>query len=236
MFARGGPSFLELARQALSSTERGYDLLAPKFDLTPFRTPSRALLAARPFLGEAKVPHALDLCCGTGAAFELLGPLCDACFGIDASAGMLAEAQRRWPTARLVRGDVLALPFAERFELVTCFGAFGHILEEDEPRLVDEIARVLRPGGRFVFYSAEPPPPWSRRAIAARAFNAAMRLRNWLWHPPFVMYYLTFLIPRARALLEARGFGVEVFSPSLEGPWAALKLVVATRLTNADRP
>src|ERR687888_2326849 len=36
---RPGPTFFELAKQVLSSTERGYDLLAPKFDLTSFRTP-----------------------------------------------------------------------------------------------------------------------------------------------------------------------------------------------------
>ena len=38
MFSPGGPTFRELMQQALASTERGYDLLAPKFDLTPFRT------------------------------------------------------------------------------------------------------------------------------------------------------------------------------------------------------
>jgi len=39
VFHPRGPTFLELARQGLSSTRRGYDLLAPKFDDTPFRTP-----------------------------------------------------------------------------------------------------------------------------------------------------------------------------------------------------
>ena len=39
MYHPDGPTFWELARQALSSTTRGYDLLAPKFDVTPFRTP-----------------------------------------------------------------------------------------------------------------------------------------------------------------------------------------------------
>ena len=34
-----------------------------------------------------------------------------------------------------------------------------------------------------------------------------MRIRNLLVRPPFVMYYLTFLLPRARKLLVERGFG-----------------------------
>ncbi|MGO9081297.1 MAG: hypothetical protein ACLQDY_20030, partial [Streptosporangiaceae bacterium] len=36
----------ELAMQALSSVEGGYDLLAPKFDHTPFRTPDGSDIAA----------------------------------------------------------------------------------------------------------------------------------------------------------------------------------------------
>lgn len=43
MFTKQGPTVRELAVQALSSTERGYDLLAPKFDHTPYRTPDRVL-------------------------------------------------------------------------------------------------------------------------------------------------------------------------------------------------
>ncbi|MCM2386961.1 SAM-dependent methyltransferase, partial [Streptomyces sp. CWNU-1] len=43
MFTSSGPTFRELTVQALSSIERGYDLLAPKFDATPFRTPDRLL-------------------------------------------------------------------------------------------------------------------------------------------------------------------------------------------------
>jgi len=35
----------ELAVQALSSVEGGYDLLAPKFDRTPLHTPDRVLAA-----------------------------------------------------------------------------------------------------------------------------------------------------------------------------------------------
>src|SRR4051812_33728448 len=77
MFHPQGPTFWELAVQALSSTERGYDLLAPKFDYTPFRTPDAILeqVAAHltPF---GPFDSALDVCCGTGAAMRVLRPLC----------------------------------------------------------------------------------------------------------------------------------------------------------------
>ena len=43
MFHPQGPTLGELAVQALSSTEKGYDLAHTKFDFTPFRTPDSVL-------------------------------------------------------------------------------------------------------------------------------------------------------------------------------------------------
>ena len=50
-----------------------------------------------------------------------------------------------------------------------------------------------------------------------------MRLRNALRQPQFIMYYLTFLLPRARALLEAQGFTVAAT------PFHGIQLVTATK-------
>ncbi|XXF77928.1 class I SAM-dependent methyltransferase [Myxococcaceae bacterium GXIMD 01537] len=237
MFHPEGPTFLELAQQALTSVERGYDLLAPKFDYTPFRTPDAVLkVALAQAGGPGSLGSALDVCCGTGAAMRLLRPLCrERVVGIDVSQGMLDEARARTVDApgdaalEFVRADALALPFESAFDVVTSFGAFGHILEEDEPRLVEGIARALRPGGRFVFVTAHPPSPLSPGYWMARGFNAAMRVRNAVWKPPFVMYYLTFLVPRARALLEAHGFSVEVRDGLMPAPFTPYSVVVATR-------
>src|SRR5438477_13026301 len=92
MFHPQGPSFFELAEQALSSTERGYDLLAPKFDYTPFRTPDWLLEPVSSYLKElGPFATGLDLCCGTGAGLEVLRPVCrEQVVGIDFSRGMLA--------------------------------------------------------------------------------------------------------------------------------------------------
>ncbi len=235
VFHPEGPTFFELVRQALSSTERGYDLLAPKFDRTPFRTPDSLLEAAAPFIGRrGDVGSALDLCCGTGAALWMLRPLCrDRVVGIDLSLGMLGEAGRQMASEKggpihLVRADVLAPGVVAAFDVITCFGALGHIVGRDQHRLLDAVERALRPGGRFIFASAERPRLWSPRLWLALAFNAVMAVRNTLLRPPFVMYYLSFLLPRARRLLEARGFEVEIHRGiDPEYPW--VDLVVATR-------
>ncbi len=236
MFHPLGPTLWELAVQALSSTEHGYDLLAPKFDYTPFRTPPAILQVLGGVLSRwGPFPAGLDVCCGTGAGMEVLRPLCsERVVGLDMSRGMLQVASRKVPQApgtaevELVRGDALDMPFRAEFDVATCLGSFGHILPRDETRLVDSVARALKPGGRFVFVTAEEPPLASLVGLLARLFNLIMEVRNRLVRPPFVMYYLTFLLPRACRLLEDRGFEVEVLRDVLPRPFTRGCLVVAT--------
>jgi ubiquinone/menaquinone biosynthesis C-methylase UbiE len=109
------------------------------------------------------------------------------------------------------------------------FGAFGHILPEEEPGFVGEVARVLKPGGRFVFLTSYMPPIHSPHYWLSRLFNAAMHIRNWLISPSFIMYYLTFLLPAVEALLRQYGFAVEVRELGLARPWSIARLVIATR-------
>jgi ubiquinone/menaquinone biosynthesis C-methylase UbiE len=221
-------------RQALSSTQRGYDLLAPKFDLTPFRTPRELLEQMRPYFDAPRA--ALDVCCGTGAVMEVLRPLCsERLVGIDFSEGMLEVGRQRLAalegTAQVewVYGNVLRMPFEREFELVTCFGSFGHILRPDQSMFLAGIYRALRPGGRFVFVTSYRPPLWSRAFWVYRSFDAIMWIRNQLWRPPFVMYYLMFLLPRVAGQLQQAGFAVTLRPGLLPKPYQRLVVVEATR-------
>ncbi|MEW1635240.1 class I SAM-dependent methyltransferase [Streptomyces sp. NPDC093801] len=215
MFTSQGPSLRELAVQALSSVERGYDLLAPKFDRTPFRTPDRMLDAVEEALAqeEGSFGSGLDVCCGTGAGLGMLRRLCrDRVTGVDLSAGMLAQAGRAHPEGvDLVRADVLALPerLWNTYDLAVSFGAFGHFLPAERPALFGAVHRALRPGGVFAFPVGAPVPLASPVWWAAAGFDAAMRVRNAVWRPPFVMYYRTFPFGPVRADLTAAGFTVE---------------------------
>jgi len=239
MFHPLGPSFWELARQALSSTRRGYDLLAPKFDYTPFRTPDSILDAVVPFLGPPQtIAKALDVCCGTGAAMRMLRPHCRDCIvGVDFSERMLSVGRERTKDVpgnaalHWVQADVLNMPFRNQFDVTTCFGALGHIPQRDQARFVDQIALSLRPGGRFVFASSFKPPVLSRAYWLSRSFNAAMHARNLLVSPPFVMFYLTFLVPEAKSLLEARGFCVQIHQHVFHQPYTDACLIVAEKGT-----
>jgi ubiquinone/menaquinone biosynthesis C-methylase UbiE len=210
VFSPEGPSVAELAKQALSSVEGGYDLLAPKFDHTPFRTPDGILDATagalRP-LGPLR--RGLDVCCGTGAGVRVLESVCQGpVMGVDFSAGMLAQARRAHPGARWVRADVLALPFAGAFDVAVSFGALGHFLPAQRPALFAGVHRALRPGGVFAFPAPAPPAAASRMYWALLGFDLAMRVRNTVWRPPFVMYYRTCPLPALRGELTAAGFSV----------------------------
>lgn len=249
MFHPQGPTFFELAQQAFSSTDRGYDLLAPKFEFTPFRTPDLILDAVRPFLlaPEGTSPAVgLDLCCGTGAAATMLRQVCtSAVLGIDRSAGMLAQARLLAATAsgvpvRFEQGDATSLALDRVADVAVCFGAFGHLLAEEQPAFLAGVHQALVPGGRFVFITADSPPLWSPGLWLARAFNAGIHVRNAVRSPPFHMYYLNFLLPRAIALCEQAGFTVVVHRgavrvrdamPDGSRPWMdpALDVVIATR-------
>ncbi|WP_030686621.1 class I SAM-dependent methyltransferase [Streptomyces globisporus] len=210
MFTPQGPSLRELAVQALSSVEHGYDLLAGKFDATPFRTSDRLLDAVADTL-EALGPFGpgLDVCCGTGAGLGVLRSVCAGrVTGVDFSTGMLARAREAHPDADLVRADALALPFAPAFDLAVSFGAFGHFLPAAQRALFAQVHAALRPGGTFAFPLPAPPPVGSRLYWTLWGFDAAMRVRNALWRPPFVMYYRTFRLADVRTRLEESGFEV----------------------------
>ncbi|MDQ0579191.1 class I SAM-dependent methyltransferase [Streptomyces rishiriensis] len=216
MFSPEGPTLRELAVQALSSVERGYDLLAPKFDHTPFRTPDTVLDAVASALKESgPYEDGLDLCCGTGAGVEVLTTVCrGSVTGVDFSAGMLAEAARRTrpagPAVSWVRADARALPFTAAFDLVVSFGAFGHFLPRELPGLFARVRTALRPGGCFAFPVLAPPRPSSPAFWALLGFDAVMRVRNAVWRPPFVMYYRAFRLGEVRRELERAGFRVDL--------------------------
>jgi SAM-dependent methyltransferase len=237
MFHPQGPSFWELAQQALTSTERGYDLLAPKFDWTPFRTPDPVLQHTHELLKErGSYRDGIDLCCGTGAALRWLLPLCsERALGVDTSQGMLTMAKRNLSDhpnvdrMALQRCNVLSMPFEQDFDLAVCFGAFGHILPADEPRFVQQVFRALRPGGKFVFVTMDHPSWLTKTRWMSEGFNAAMKLRNLLISPDFIMYYLTFTLPKVQTLLLDHGFQLRVERRLFPKPYEPLVLVTATR-------
>lgn len=99
----------------------------------------------------------LDLCCGSGDLTYLLAKKVGnkgQVYGVDFSANLLAMATRRppsliKPTAAIswVEADVLALPFANDYFDAATMG-YGLRNVTNIPQCLQELYRVLKPGGR----------------------------------------------------------------------------------------
>ena len=120
-----------------------------------WRRPESELRLLAPLRGS----RVLELGCGAArwsAALERRGARS---VGIDLSAAQLRRGRallaRRRARVDLVRGTAESLPFADgQFDQVFC--DWGAMTFADPSHTVPEVARVLRPGGRFVFTAANP--------------------------------------------------------------------------------
>lgn len=75
--------------------------------------------------------------------------------GVDPTANQVAVAAERGGGAHYARSGAAALPFGDAtFDAVVACLVFEHITDVD--RAIDEVARVLRPGGRFAFFLNHP--------------------------------------------------------------------------------
>lgn len=109
-------------------------------------------------LGDVQGRVVLEVGCGGGQCTRWLARAGARVVGLDISAGMLAEARLRdagSPTPYL-QADAVALPLASGSVDIAC-SAFGAVPFVAEPGAVmAEVARALRPGGRWVFSITHP--------------------------------------------------------------------------------
>jgi len=131
---------------------REYDRLAPDYDRRwSFYVDATLRETLRRF--ELRPgQRLLDVGCGTGALLERLARSVPGAelSGVDASARMLAVARRRLgEDVHLARSGAEALPFPDRaFDCVVSTNALHYF--PDAKRALDEMTRVLRPGGILV--------------------------------------------------------------------------------------
>ncbi|XVV14697.1 class I SAM-dependent methyltransferase [Actinoplanes sp. CA-131856] len=111
-------------------------------------------------LGDVRGKRILELGAGAAAGARWLDGQGAEVVALDLSAGMLRHAvgaaARTGVTVPLVQADALALPFAESvFDIVcTAFGAIPFVA--DSAAAMREVARVLKPGGDWVFSVTHP--------------------------------------------------------------------------------
>jgi SAM-dependent methyltransferase len=115
-------------------------------------------------LGDVAGRQVLEVGSGAGQCSRWVRVHGGTSYGLDLSARQLQHSRRLDEETGIavpsVRGTATALPFDERlFDVVFCsFGAMQFIADLDVA--VAEVARVLKPGGRFAF-SITHPTRWS---------------------------------------------------------------------------
>lgn len=116
--------------------------------------------ALRALIGVSPCDTLLDVACGPGSIALDLAPHVARVTGLDITPAMLdqaraAQVERGLANAEWVIGDAVALPFPdESFSIVSSGAAFHHF--EEPERVLAEMARVCRPGGRIVVIDVTP--------------------------------------------------------------------------------
>jgi ubiquinone/menaquinone biosynthesis C-methylase UbiE len=101
----------------------------------------------------------LDVACGTGRISAPLARLGFDVAGIDISSRVLAVARAAAPDLDFRLGDMRRLPWEDQsFDaVINMWTAFGYFdTQAEDERALDEIARVLRPGGAFIIDTVNP--------------------------------------------------------------------------------
>lgn len=174
------PDSLPEGDEKVTAVRDMFDAIAPRYDLVnrimTFRLDVRWRRLAVRALALRHDSVVLDLACGTGDLCRELEAAGLAPVGVDLSYGMLAAARTRAP---LVQGDALRLPVPDgTVDGVTCGFALRNLVEL--PPFFDELARVLRPGGRIALLEVATPPNrvlrWGHRLYFGTAVPLIGRL------------------------------------------------------------
>lgn len=167
--------------------------------------------------------RALDLAAGTGDIAFATAARGATSVGLDITHRMLQLASAKSSASRFITGDMASLPFvSSSFDLVTT--GYGLRNVPDLNTAVDEIARVLKPGGRLLSLDFNRPENAIVRAAYLAYLSVVGASLGWVLHrDPDTYRYIPESIkryPGARGVAErlaAHGFDHVTVIPMLFG-------------------
>ena len=158
--------------------------------------------------------RALDLATGTGDLAYAVSAHCESVYGLDVTTRMieLANAKRSSRFPAFLVGDMMALPFAAAsFDLVTT--GYGLRNVPDLESAIDEMFRVLKPGGQALALDFDRPANRMLRMLYLRYLTIVGGALGWLLHrDPDTYRYIPASIrnypgaARVAEMMKARGF------------------------------
>lgn len=128
------------------TVRRGYDAIAATYVASRGDDPHELLSSLLDQLPAE--PRVLDAGCGSGQpvldALDTAGPA----VGLDLSREQCRRASENVSAAAIVQGELFALPFRDNtFDGLTAYHSLIHAPLEEHVTVIEEFARVLRPGG-----------------------------------------------------------------------------------------
>lgn len=126
----------------------------------------------------------LDLCCGSGQTTQFLVQVSRQVTGLDISPVALQRAAQNVPQAIYVEGLAEQMPFSDgQFDLVHTSVALHEMSPQQLQQILQEVYRVLKPGGVFALIDFHKPT-------------------NWLFWPPLILFLELFETETAWQLLK----------------------------------
>lgn len=207
-------------RRLFSTIADRYDLITAVLSYGQDARWKRTLIARAALQPGERV---LDLACGTGDLAFAAADEGSHVVGLDITHRMLQLAARKSAAATFVAGDMTHLPCASQsFDVVTT--GYGLRNVPDLAAAIDEIARVLRPGGRLLSLDFNRPESAPIRAAYLSYLTIVGGALGWLLHrDPDTYRYIPASIRRypgaagVAALLTAHGFTNVRVEPLLFG-------------------
>ena len=156
---------------------------------------------------------ALEVGCGGGILTEEIARMGFTTTGIDPSQGSLATARGHARANGLdityEHGTGESLPYADAsFDAVFCCDVLEHV--RDLPRVIEEIQRVLKPGGTFIFDTLN--RTFISKLVAIKIWQ---EWKRWAFMPPNLHVWEMFIKPEElKELLGKKGFQWHEFQGS----------------------
>ena len=192
-----------------------FDRIAPKYDalnrVMSVGMDQRWRRRALDKIGVGEGDLVVDLACGTGDFCELVEERGAEVVGVDFALQMLKQGRTRGLDFRSVQGDGEWLPFrTASVDVVTCGFALRNFVSLEG--VLEEIARIMRPGGRVALIDVDRPAWGPIRAAHSLYFDRIVPLVGGLVSDKKAYAYLpqstAYLPPpeRLKEMLSGAGF------------------------------
>ncbi|MBI5023096.1 MAG: methyltransferase domain-containing protein [Candidatus Magasanikbacteria bacterium] len=170
--------YLDKAKKIMKKVESDYDVVAKEWDLSRFVARANQIIIASRIKNGNRV---LDVGCGNGVFYPVLVDKSINYVGLDVSKKLLSLAEKKArkiksrAKVKFIKGSITKLPFVNnQFDWVCAFAVLHHVPSSElRAQAVQEIWRVLKPGGRVVV------TVWNMFSdFAEKKFNTGEQLKN----------------------------------------------------------